>query len=269
MGLNAQNYQPSLLSADFAKLDREIKSAEDAGADLLHVDVMDGHFVPNITIGPLIVEAISRSATLPLDVHLMISEPEKYAKQFIDAGSNSLNFHVETVADPQKLIQFLRSRGVKAGIALNPETPVDIAAGYAAKIDQFLVMTVHPGFGGQQLIPECVEKIRRLAKIAPDSVDIEVDGGSPLRQERQSRSGVGSKATSRKRSESLITTAPVRQVRPVRHVRQIIRSSEEYCAFAQANDRGIAYGLESDSQKKARHARRAVDTLRRLHADGI
>jgi len=168
---------PSLLAADFSRLDREIKSAESGGADLLHVDVMDGHFVPNITIGPFIVEAITRVASVPLDVHLMITEPAKFAPVFIDAGANSIVFHIEADSDPAGLIDMIRSRGAKAGIALSPETPVTAIDRIRTEVDQVVVMTVHPGFGGQKLIPECVEKVRRLAAVLPEQVDIEVDGG--------------------------------------------------------------------------------------------
>ena len=167
---------PSLLAADFSRLGREIESVESAGADLLHVDVMDGHFVPNITIGPFIVEAIKRVATLPLDVHLMITDPEKYAKTFIDAGADSISFHVEVLPEPHALIEMIHGCGLKAGIAISPQTPVEAVSRLLDAVDQVVVMTVHPGFGGQDLIPECVEKVRRLAETAPDK-DIEVDGG--------------------------------------------------------------------------------------------
>jgi len=170
---------PSLLSADFSRLDREIRSVEQAGADLLHVDVMDGHFVPNITIGPFIVEAIKRASTVPLDVHLMISEPAKFLRQFINAGADSLSFHVEVAEPPEPLIDEIRGAGLKAGLALNPETPADALLGLLEAVDHVLVMTVHPGFGGQTLIPECIEKVRRIANAAPD-MEIEVDGGINL-----------------------------------------------------------------------------------------
>jgi len=168
---------PSLLAADFSKLDREIKSAESAGADLLHVDIMDGHFVPNITIGPFVVEAITRVASAPLDVHLMITDPAKYASAFIDAGADSIAFHVEVAPDPQGLINMIRARRVKVGIAISPETDIAAIDGISSQVDRVMVMTVHPGFGGQKLIPECVGKVRRLASLLPAHVDIEVDGG--------------------------------------------------------------------------------------------
>jgi len=167
---------PSLLAADFSRLGREIEEAESAGADLLHVDVMDGHFVPNITIGPFIVEAIKRAATVPLDVHLMITDPDKFAKAFIDAGADSIDFHIEVSPEPERLIETIHGRGLRAGIAISPETPVDAIAGLLDAVDQVMVMTVEPGFGGQGLIPECVRKVRRLAELSPD-MDIFVDGG--------------------------------------------------------------------------------------------
>ncbi|NQT19862.1 MAG: ribulose-phosphate 3-epimerase [Planctomycetes bacterium] len=167
---------PSLLAADFCRLDREIESVEAAGADLLHVDVMDGHFVPNITIGPFIVEAIKRIATLPLDVHLMIAEPARYVETFIDAGANSIDFHIEVAPEPAALIETIRGHGLKAGIVISPDTPVEAIIGALDAADQVTVMTVYPGFGGQELIPECVEKARRIAHVAPN-VDLLVDGG--------------------------------------------------------------------------------------------
>jgi len=173
---NGIRIAPSLLAADFTRLDREIREAESAGADLLHVDVMDGHFVPNITIGPFVVEAIKRTATLPLDVHLMISDPVKFVRAFIDAGADSIDFHIEVVPEPRELIETVHDHGLKIGVALSPETPVDAISNILGAVDQVMVMTVHPGFGGQGLIPECVEKVRRVAELAPD-MDILVDGG--------------------------------------------------------------------------------------------
>jgi len=167
---------PSLLAADFSRLDREIREVESAGADLLHVDVMDGHFVPNITIGPFVVEAIKRAATLPLDVHLMITDPLKFVRAFIDAGADSIDFHIEAAPEPRRLIETIRRHALKVGAAISPETPADAVAGVLDAVDQVMVMTVHPGFGGQGLIPGCVEKVRRVAELAP-GMDILVDGG--------------------------------------------------------------------------------------------
>ena len=168
---------PSLLAADFSQLDREIKSAEDGGADLLHVDVMDGHFVPNITIGPFIVEAIKRVATTPLDVHLMIADPQAFLQRFIDAGADGIDFHIETVSQPKAMIDTIHAHRRTAGVAISPETPIDAIKAVIGSVDRVMVMTVRPGFGGQALIPECVEKVRQLARILPDNVDIDVDGG--------------------------------------------------------------------------------------------
>ncbi len=145
---------PSILACDFARLADEVRRAEDAGADALHVDVMDGHFVRNITIGPLIVEAARRSTRLPLNVHLMIDNPETYAGNFIEAGADYILVHPEAKGDPAKALSIVRERGVKTGIALNPETPVAAAADFLGRIDFFLVMGVNPGWGGQEFIPE-------------------------------------------------------------------------------------------------------------------
>jgi ribulose-phosphate 3-epimerase len=175
---------PSLLSADFGRLAEEIKRAEDAGADLLHVDVMDGHFVPNITMGPVIVEAIKRSATVPLDVHLMISDPIKYLGPFADAGADYLTFHLEVVDDARAVARAFREKGVHPGISVNPETPVDGALDVLDVVDQVLVMTVHPGFGGQTFLADNVEKIRRIREAEPlkrkgaaGALHVSVDGG--------------------------------------------------------------------------------------------
>lgn len=167
---------PSLLSADFARLADEIARVEDAGADMLHVDVMDGHFVPNITIGPLVVEAIKRVARLPLDVHLMISDPDGYADSFIDAGADRLTFHIEAHPAARELAGRIRSKGVLPGLCISPETGVEAIEPYLGIINHALVMTVRPGFGGQELIADCIEKVRLLREKAPE-LNIEVDGG--------------------------------------------------------------------------------------------
>ncbi len=175
---------PSLLAADFSRLAEEIKRAEDAGADRLHVDVMDGHFVPNITIGPLVVEAIKRAASVPLDVHLMITDPMKYLGAFADAGADFLTFHLEAVKDARAAAQAFRKKGVRPGICVSPETPVDGVLDVLDAVDQVLIMTVRPGFGGQEFLEDNVAKIRRVRetealkrKGAQAPLFIAVDGG--------------------------------------------------------------------------------------------
>ena len=168
---------PSLLASDFGRLADEIKRAEDAGADRLHVDVMDGHFVPNITIGPFIVEAIKRNATVPLDVHLMISEPMKYLDAFADAGADTLTFHREVVDDARRTAEAFRDKGVHPGISVNPETGIEGILDVLDAVDQVLIMTVHPGFGGQKFMAENVEKIRRVREAGRSELHIAVDGG--------------------------------------------------------------------------------------------
>jgi ribulose-phosphate 3-epimerase len=171
---------PSILSADFAKLGEEITDVEKGGADYIHVDVMDGHFVPNITIGPLIVEAIRPVTKLPLDVHLMIEQPDLYIKEFVRAGADIITVHVEACKHLHRTIQFIKSEGVKAGVVLNPHTPIELILHILEDIDMVLFMTVNPGFGGQSFIPQVLPKIKALADIIKEknlSVDIEVDGG--------------------------------------------------------------------------------------------
>ena len=168
---------PSLLASDFGRLAEEIRRAEDAGADRLHVDVMDGHFVPNISVGPLIVEAIKRNAHVPLDVHLMISDPLKYLGPFADAGADYLTFHREVVDDPRAAAATFRKKGVHPGISINPETPVDTILDVLDAVDQVLIMTVHPGFGGQEFLPGNLEKIRRIREVRPTGLHVAVDGG--------------------------------------------------------------------------------------------
>lgn len=172
---------PSILSADFARLGEEIRAVEAAGADLIHVDVMDGHFVPNITIGPLIVEAARRSTKLPLDVHLMITNPELYVADFAKAGADYLTVHAETPYHLNRLIQSIKEHaGVKAAVSLNPATPLTVLDYVLADVDMVLIMSVNPGFGGQAFIPSALDKIARLRKRIDDlglAVEIEVDGG--------------------------------------------------------------------------------------------
>ena len=172
---------PSILSADFARLGDEIKAVEAAGADIIHVDVMDGHFVPNITIGPLIVEAARRSTKLPLDVHLMITNPELYIADFAKAGADYITVHAETAFHLNRLIQSIKEhQGVKAGVSLNPATPLTALDYVLSDLDMVLIMSVNPGFGGQAFIPSALDKIARLRKRIDDlglKVEIEVDGG--------------------------------------------------------------------------------------------
>ncbi|MCM3756672.1 ribulose-phosphate 3-epimerase [Sporosarcina aquimarina] len=171
---------PSILSANFAKLGDEIKEVEKGGADWIHVDVMDGHFVPNITIGPLIVEAIRPVTTLPLDVHLMIEEPDRYIEPFAKAGADYITVHVEACRHLHRTIQLIRSHGVKPGVVLNPHTPVETILHVLEDIDLVLFMTVNPGFGGQKFISSVVPKVKQLSDIIKDrnlSIEIEIDGG--------------------------------------------------------------------------------------------
>jgi ribulose-phosphate 3-epimerase len=168
---------PSLLSSDFGKLAEEVRVAEAGGADLLHVDVMDGHFVPNLTIGPVVVKAIKKHATVPLDVHLMIADPLQYAKAFRDAGSDSMTFHIEVAReDPAKVAGEFRRVGAKVGVALNPDTPISPILPILSDVDLVLVMTVFPGFAGQSYLGAAVSKVAELRALG-FAGDVEVDGG--------------------------------------------------------------------------------------------
>jgi len=171
---------PSILSADFAKLGEEIKDVERGGADYIHVDVMDGHFVPNITIGPLIVEAIRPVTELPLDVHLMIENPDQYIEAFAKAGADYITVHVEASRHLHRTIQLIKSTGVKAGVVINPATPVESLKHIIEDIDMVLLMSVNPGFGGQKFISSVLPKIRQVKEMADElnpNLEIEVDGG--------------------------------------------------------------------------------------------
>ena len=178
----AQNIKisPSILSADFSILGDEIKSLEKAGADLIHIDVMDGHFVPNITMGPPIIKQIRQYTKLPFDVHLMISPVEKYIKAFADAGSDIITLHTEATDNLKRAVQTVKSFGKKAGVSLNPKTPISALMDVINDIDLILIMSVNPGFAGQSFMSEVLPKVTELRKIINDKklkIDIEIDGG--------------------------------------------------------------------------------------------
>lgn len=177
---NQKLIAPSILSADFSRLAEEVRAVDAAGADVIHVDVMDGHFVPNITVGPLVVRAVRPCTKLPIDVHLMIENPKDYVEEFIKAGANWVSVHVEADAHLDRTVSFIKDLGAKAGVALNPATSVEHVFPLLQKLDFVLVMTVNPGFGGQKFIPYCRQKIKALR----DHIDskglsslIEIDGG--------------------------------------------------------------------------------------------
>jgi len=175
---------PSVLSADFSNIEKDIKMVEDGGADLLHVDVMDGHFVPNITFGPFIIKAMKKVATIPLDVHLMIENPGDYVDDFIDAGADYLTIHVEATKHLHRVIQKIKARGVKVGVSLNPHTPLSMIEEVISDIDLVLIMAVNPGFGGQSFIPNTISKLKRLQNLLKEHnvehIEVEVDGGVKL-----------------------------------------------------------------------------------------
>ena len=208
---------PSILSADFSRLGEEIRSVEKGGADWIHVDVMDGHFVPNLTIGPLVVEAIRPLTKLPLDCHLMVSRPEDWIKSFVDAGANSITIHVESAAHLHRQLSFIRELGCKAGVSINPGTPVSAIEEVLDDVDLVLVMSVNPGFGGQKFIESAITKVELLAQIRVGRPFlIEVDGGiNPANIAQLRRAGcdvfvAGSaifSASDRKKSISTLRTA--------------------------------------------------------------
>jgi len=180
---NEMKIAPSILSADFVRLGDELGKIEDAGADMIHIDVMDGHFVPNITIGPFIVEAVRKATSLPLDVHLMIDRPDDYVSAFADAGADIITVHVEAATHLHRTIQQIKEAGKKAGVSLNPSTPLVMVECILEDIDLLLIMSVNPGFSGQKFIPFAMEKIREarrmLDKIGSNAY-LEVDGGIKL-----------------------------------------------------------------------------------------
>ncbi len=175
---------PSILSANFAALGAAISAVEAGGADMIHVDVMDGHFVPNITIGPVVVSSVKRVARVPLDVHLMITDPDKYAEAFVKAGADMLSVHVEVLPHLHRTIQLIKSLGVKAGVVLNPSTPPVAIEEVAGEVDFVLVMSVNPGFGGQAFIPKSLQKVTAirgmLDRAGNVQAAIEIDGGIDL-----------------------------------------------------------------------------------------
>ena len=184
---------PSLLSADFSRLDEEMRAAERAGADLFHLDVMDGCFVPNLTFGPMIVRAVRKLTGLPLDTHLMIEDPDRYIPQFADAGSDVITIHVEASTDVRKDLRMIREKGKKSGLTLNPDTPIEKIVDYFDEIDLLLVMSVFPGFAGQSFMPDVLSKVvdaRRIRDEKGFDFVIEIDGGiNPATSVRARESG--------------------------------------------------------------------------------
>ena len=179
---------PSILSADFSRLGEEIKAVEEAGADYIHIDIMDGHFVPNITVGPLVVETAKVVTNLPLDVHLMISEPDRYVEDFIKAGSDILSVHAETCPHLQRTLSHIRELGGRPAAVLNPSTPISTLEYVLDDLDMVLLMTVNPGFGGQKFIPTMLPKIKDMRKCIDEKklpIELEVDGGVNLENIRQ------------------------------------------------------------------------------------
>ena len=178
--MNSIKIAPSILSADFSQLGNEIKRLEKAGADMIHVDVMDGHFVPNLTIGPPVIKTLRKYTNLPFDVHLMISPVHKYIKDYAEAGANIITIHPEATENLEMSIKHIKDLGKKVGVSLNPNTQIEVIKNFLSNINLVLIMSVHPGFGGQKFMPEVLDKIKKLKKIKDQKnlkFDIEVDGG--------------------------------------------------------------------------------------------
>ena len=171
---------PSILSADFSQLGKEIKRLEEGGADMIHIDVMDSHFVPNLTMGPPVIKALRKCTKLPFDVHLMISPVHKYIQDYANAGADIITIHPEATNNLEDSIKHIKNLNKKVGVSLNPETKIDLVLNYLSKVDLILIMSVNPGFGGQKFMPEVLDKIKKLKKIKDEKkldFDIEIDGG--------------------------------------------------------------------------------------------
>ena len=185
---------PSILSADFSQLGKEIRKLEDAGADMIHVDVMDGHFVPNLTIGPPVIKALKKDSSIPFDVHLMISPVHKYIESYAKAGADVITIHPETTDNLENSINKIKELKKKVGVSLNPETKIEIIEKYLDKLDLILIMSVNPGFGGQKFMPQVLEKVEKLDKIRKKNelnFDIEIDGGIDFKNSKLAiKSGV-------------------------------------------------------------------------------